>query len=1199
MKNQKQLRFFNSCNSLSVKVLLLFILLIGFIGNANAWIGMPTPRLHVEGRNLKDPHGNTVVLHGFAQTYSPWFNEQGRYWSNYSVANCLSYNKDKINKILAAGWKMNFIRLHMDPYWSNTPGVSTTGENDISAFNYTRFTTYLDQVFIPMAEYAISKGLYVIMRPPGVCPEKIAVGDAYNQYLLKVWGCVSRRAKLKNNPAVMFELANEPVTILGPDSTYGAGSQGDFDNLKTYFQSVVDTMRANGCQNILWIPGLGYQSQYKGFAVNPIIGENIGYAVHIYPGWFGSGGGYTNFQSGWDNDIKPIANIAPICVTEMDWAPAKYQSSWGKDSTGIAGGAGFGANFKKITDESKNVSWLLFTGAELLAKYTGVPPAAGDTFTFLNDPQACPTPIYNWYNAYAQVNAPRPDYTYQSFSDNNNGTYTNPVIFGDFPDPDVVRVGDVYYMVTTTMHNFPGATILKSYDLVNWEYCSNPLEKIESTPCYNLDGCTIYSRGQWASALKYKNGKFYLLYNTLDEGAYLLTATNPEGPWTQKKLNTGFYDPGILFDGDKTYIVSGINTLRIAEVDSNFVRIPGGDKVVFNYTFKSGLEGSHLYKINGYYYIYSTYGGWPAFQVAIRSTNIYGPYEEKVVIDNDNIHQGALIQTQTGQWWTILFNDKGAYGRTPNLQPVTWTDNWPMVGVGGKVVTTYAKPNVGKTYPRTALPTNDNFCDYKIAKQWGWNHNSDNSKWSLIKRPGYLRLMTANVTDSLIRAKNTLTQRIMGYPSSLYNSYGILKMHLANMSNGDVAGLCVFQDPYAYIAVRMVNGQKTLVMVNDGTQYSGPVVTDSVIYLRALANYTTSKATFFYSLDNVTYTPLGTALDMKFKLTVFVGNRFGLFNYATQALGGYVDFDWFSTEKDFTEDRFFDGSFKGFSEEALTLTELKTESTNLNLLTGSARSFSLTAVYMDGHTEDVTYSATIDNSNPDAISVKNGQLLAKANGSATLIVQYQGAMGEPLTLQIKVNSTYFPLSTGLFNPSIFGTGTFNETTKVLRTGQWGFGGWIYSSGIDLSAWKYLVLKLNAVQNAGAILKVYDENSYWASAAEYSVGSKLLTVVNLQTMVRKGTATKVVPSHLYIIGLWSTGGIDIKLSSMYVTNNTDGSPPTALEHVAVTFDENELVDVYTIMGVKLRSMVVRKDATNGLPKGLYFVGRQKVMVSGSR
>jgi len=463
----------------------LKIAIIAFVlaitSSANAWVGGSTSMLHVDGRYLKDVQGNVVNLHGFAQTYSPWFNQEGNYWTNYDVSGCLSYNKGLIDKILAAGWKMNFIRLHMDPYWSNTPGANTTGENDISAFDFNRFKTYLDQVFIPMAQYATSKGLYVIMRPPGVCPEKIAVGDAYNNYLIKVWGYVSQHSKLRNNPAVMFELANEPVTILGTDGTYGSGSQGNFDNLKKYFQSVVDTIRASGSQNILWVPGLGYQSQYKGYALNPIEGSNIGYAVHIYPGWFGSGSGYENFQKGWDNDVKPIANLAPICVTEMDWAPAKYNASWGKDSTGVVGGMGFGANFKKITDESKNVSWLLFTEPWRLAQFTGIPPTTGDTCVFLNDPQACPLPCFNWYNDYAKVNYSRPDFTYLTHSDNGNGTFTNPVIFGDFPDPDVIRVGDVYYMSTTTMHLFPGATILKSYDLVNWEYCSNPLEKIEST----------------------------------------------------------------------------------------------------------------------------------------------------------------------------------------------------------------------------------------------------------------------------------------------------------------------------------------------------------------------------------------------------------------------------------------------------------------------------------------------------------------------------------------------------------------------------------------------------------------------------------------------------------------------------------------------------------------------------------------------
>lgn len=188
------------------------------------------------------------------------------------------------------------------------------------------------------------------MRPPGVCPEKIAVGDEYNQYLIKVWTHVAQHPKLKNHPNIMFELANEPINILGPDGTYGAGSQGHFDKLKEYFQSVVDAMRAQGCDNILWIPGLGYQGLYKGFAVNPIEGENIGYAVHLYPGWMGSDGengdggsstgGYEPFQQGWDDSVAPVAIFAPIMITEMDWAPSKYNASWGKAHTGTFGGPG-------------------------------------------------------------------------------------------------------------------------------------------------------------------------------------------------------------------------------------------------------------------------------------------------------------------------------------------------------------------------------------------------------------------------------------------------------------------------------------------------------------------------------------------------------------------------------------------------------------------------------------------------------------------------------------------------------------------------------------------------------------------------------------------------------------------------------------------------------------------------------------------
>ena len=402
------------------KLLLAPLVWIASCPEALAWPGMPMPELHVEGRYLKTADGTTVNLHGFGQTYSPWFNEQGSKWDNYDVDACLRYNKEKIDQLLAAGWKMSWLRLHMDPYWSNTPGKPVTGENDISAFDFNRFRTYLHSVFIPMAEYAISKGLYVVMRPPGVCPEEIAVGDAYHSYLKRVWGYVSTEERLTGNPHIMFELANEPVKIKDTDGQYRSNTDGCNKNLTRFFQEIVDLMRNNGCRNILWIPGTGYQSQYAGFAKYPIQGQNIGYAVHVYPGWYGSdaiepshelggsyGGGFEAFSAGWRAQVEPAADLAPILVTEMDWAPSKYNASWGKSITGRMLGEGFGANFKYLADLTGNVSWMIFTGAEHLAKFDGKPGTPGN-YTLYNDPDACLWPVYHWYKEYAGDRMPSP-----------------------------------------------------------------------------------------------------------------------------------------------------------------------------------------------------------------------------------------------------------------------------------------------------------------------------------------------------------------------------------------------------------------------------------------------------------------------------------------------------------------------------------------------------------------------------------------------------------------------------------------------------------------------------------------------------------------------------------------------------------------------------------------------------------------------
>jgi beta-xylosidase len=483
---------------------------------------------------------------------------------------------------------------------------------------------------------------------------------------------------------------------------------------------------------------------------------------------------------------------------------------------------------------------------------------------------------------------------------NRDNTHsTNPLIPADFPDPDVIFVDDTYYMVSTTMFVFPGVTILKSKDLVNWEYCSNAVPRFDFSPCYNLDNCHRYSHGQWATSLKYHSGKFYLLFITLDEGGFLCTASSAEGPWQIKKLPKGFYDPGLFFDDDgKIYVAHGYSNISITEVDLDLAP-KNRDSLVFKGNIRKGLEGAHVYKIKDYYYLYCTYGGLDGIQVALRSKNIYGPYEQKVVIQdttkgiNFGIHQGALIKTQMNEWWTILFVDSGPFGRFPSLQPVTWVDDWPMVGVNGKAVTTYQKPNVGKVHPKTTLPTSDEFNDALLGMQWGWNHNPDSTKWSLSQRTGYLRIATSKVTSTLREARNTLTQRIVANRDQTLPTVAVTKIEFSNMKDGDIAGLAVFQDPYAYIAVQKQEGAHRLIMVNNGRTVAMTPLKSDIIYLRAIASNISKKATFEYSPDNRNFVQLGDALMMTFSLKIFTGNKFCLFNYATKDTGGYVDFDWF------------------------------------------------------------------------------------------------------------------------------------------------------------------------------------------------------------------------------------------------------------------------------------------------------------------
>ncbi|MCL6219525.1 RICIN domain-containing protein [Zunongwangia pacifica] len=399
------------------------LMLSSVLANA-AWPGMPLPPLHVSGRNLVDNCGNNVVLHGVAITPSPWFNgcqygSNSQYctWDNYDVAGALAYNKAVMNKLTdtSDGWHLNYIRLHIDPYWTNNPGPPIP-ENDISRFNFDRLVQYTDEVIIPLINHARERGMYVILRPPGVCPTRIAVNDNYHNYLKTIWNFLSNHPSLKNVENVMFELANEPVEILGTNGQWGSTGSAHFEALKNFFQPIVNNIRSNGANNVLWIPGSGWQSHYQGYVDYPITGGNIGYAVHIYPGYWGGVRNYNAFQAAWDINVKPIADIAPIAVTETDWAPEGYDT-FGVANTGTAGGQGFGANLNLILFNSGNASWNVLAPDNLLDHGD---PNGG--IAYGGDWQACAAPVKHWFSEYANNDVPS-----LACSDNsgliNNGVY--------------------------------------------------------------------------------------------------------------------------------------------------------------------------------------------------------------------------------------------------------------------------------------------------------------------------------------------------------------------------------------------------------------------------------------------------------------------------------------------------------------------------------------------------------------------------------------------------------------------------------------------------------------------------------------------------------------------------------------------------------------------------------------------------------
>jgi Beta-xylosidase len=499
-------------------------------------------------------------------------------------------------------------------------------------------------------------------------------------------------------------------------------------------------------------------------------------------------------------------------------------------------------------------------------------------------------------------------------------TFRNPILFADVPDPSVIRVGSDFYMVSTTMHMMPGAPIMKSKDLVNWEIISYVYDSLKDSPKYDLENGSVYGRGQWATSLRYHNDKYYVFFATNDPGkSYIYTATDPAGPWQlHADIDRLFHDASLLFDDDgKVYLAHGSGNIRITQLKSDLTGIePNGlDVIAFSQDEEDNalLEGAHFAKYNGKYYIFSI--SWPRGaarrQLSYRADNITGPYEKKVILDHafnnrGGVAQGTVIDTEKGEWYGFLFQDHGAVGRVPILVPCRWEDGWPILGdADGKVQVVNQKLiEQGKT---NSLVKSDDFNNETLDFCWQWNHNPDNALWSLTERPGYMRLKTGKVTNTIFSARNTLTQRTEGEKNS-----GSVALDISNMKNGDIAGFGVFAEESGLLSIKMKDDKKILVMsetkmlLSDVRQriISGEeahikgnpvIITSDVIYLRIDCDFSlhADKATFYYSTDNETWTPIGSEFKMRYALTHFMGYRYAIFNYATETSGGHVDIDFF------------------------------------------------------------------------------------------------------------------------------------------------------------------------------------------------------------------------------------------------------------------------------------------------------------------
>jgi beta-xylosidase len=400
--------------------------------------------------------------------------------------------------------------------------------------------------------------------------------------------------------------------------------------------------------------------------------------------------------------------------------------------------------------------------------------------------------------------------------------YRNPVLFADYSDPDVIRDGKDFYLVASSFEFVPGLPILHSRDLVHWEISGHVLPRLNFGPEYDMKGAMRYGRGVWAPAVREHNGLFYMYFPTPDEGIFVSTAPKMTGPWSAPVAviaGPGWEDPCPFWDDDgKAYLVhsklhAGPLILHRMAPDGKTV-LDEGKIIVQDPVHLPTLEGPKLYKRNGWYYIFAPEGGvGPGAQAVLRSRNIYGPYDYRIVLAQGTTkvngpHQGGYVETPDGKGWFVHFSLRGAHGRIVYLEPVRWENDWPVMGdaapgaTTGQPVAEWPMPVVVPGTAGTGPQTSDEFNQATLSPMWEWNHNPEDAHWSLTERKGYLRLHPMFAED-LLHARNTLTESMQDESLDFTT-----RVDVEHMQDGDRAGVSLFEKSLSYLAVVQNNGQR-------------------------------------------------------------------------------------------------------------------------------------------------------------------------------------------------------------------------------------------------------------------------------------------------------------------------------------------------------------------------------------------------------